>query len=118
MTEQPGSAQPGREQSGREQQSPGRPVGPWMPPGAGTTPNAEKYLLEADALRRRQLVSALLHGSRRTWREQRRIWPAIIAGIVVVAVIVAVFGVLRAVHDADSSGSALGTDGVVSSFGR
>ena len=91
---------------------------PWMPPGAGTTPNAEKYLLEADALRRRQLVSALLHGSRRTWREQRRIWPAIVAGIVVVAVIVAVFGVLRAVHSADSGSPAMRTHGVISPLGR
>ncbi|HET8684453.1 MAG TPA: hypothetical protein VFM54_21655, partial [Micromonosporaceae bacterium] len=40
-----------------------------------TTPNAERYLLEADSLRRRQLRSALLHGSTRVWRERRRIWP-------------------------------------------
>lgn len=108
MTERPGSEAP----NGRG------PVGPWMPPGASTTPNAEKYLLEADALRRRQLVSALLHGSRRTWREQRRIWPAIVAGIVVVAVIVAVFGVLHAIQGADSSGPAPGTHGVISLRGR
>jgi hypothetical protein len=60
---------------------------PWQPPNASRTPNAEKYLLEADALRRRQLRSALLHGSYRTWRDQARTWPAIIAGLVVVAVI-------------------------------
>jgi hypothetical protein len=95
-----------------------RPVGPWMPPGASTTPNAEKYLLEADALRRRQLVSALLHGSRRTWREQRRIWPAIVAGIVVVAVIVAVFGVLRAVKSADTGMPSVRTHGGISASGR
>jgi hypothetical protein len=89
-----------------------------MPPGARTTPNAEKYLLEADALRRRQLVSALLHGSRRTWREQRRIWPSVVAGIVVVAVIVAVFGVLRAVHSADSNSAPVPTHGVISLPGR
>lgn len=67
-----------------------------MPPNAGTTPNAERYLLEADALRRRQLRSALLHGSSRTWREQRRIWPAIVAGVVVVSVILATFVVIKA----------------------
>jgi hypothetical protein len=108
------------ERSGTEQEGSGRPAppGPWMPPGARTTPNAEKYLLEADALRRRQLVSALLHGSRRTWREQRRIWPSVVAGIVVVAVIVAVFGVLRAIHSSDSSSAPLGTHRVISLLGR
>ncbi len=108
MTEQPGS----------EPRGAGRPTGPWMPPGASTTPNAEKYLLEADALRRRQLVSALLHGSRRTWRDQRRIWPSVVAGIVVVAIIVAVFGVLRAVHSADSGSAPVRTHGVISQRGR
>lgn len=87
------------------------PQTPPLPPGASKTPNAEKYLLEADALRRRQLVSALLHGSRRTWREQRRLWPAVIAAVIVVAVIVAVFGVLRAVDAADSGGPAVDSDG-------
>src|SRR3954464_9978057 len=72
------------------------PPTPWMPPNAGNTPNAERYLLEADALRRRQLRSALLHGSSRTWREQRRIWPGVVAGIVVVAVILATFAVMKA----------------------
>lgn len=55
----------------------------------GNTPNAERYVLEADAMRRRQLRSALLHGSSRTWREHRRVWPAVSVGIVVAAVIVA-----------------------------
>lgn len=72
---------------------------PWMPPNARTTPNAEKYLLEADALRRRQLRSALLHGSSRTWRDNARIWPAIIAGLVVVAIIIGVLGVMNAIQD-------------------
>ncbi len=67
-----------------------------MPPNASNTPNAERYLLEADALRRRQLRSALLHGSSRTWRDNRRIWPGIVAGIVVVAVILASFAVWKA----------------------
>jgi hypothetical protein len=69
-----------------------------MPPNASTTPNAERYLLEADALRRRQLNAALLHGSSRTWRDRRRIWPAMLAGVVVVAVIVAVFLVIHALE--------------------
>ncbi len=52
-----------------------------------TVPNAERYVLEADALRRRQLRSALLHGSRRTWREHRRVWPAVLVGVIVVGLI-------------------------------
>lgn len=79
-----------------DQSAGGGPPRPWMPPNAGNTPNAERYLLEADALRRRQLRSALLHGSSRTWREQGRIWPSVVAGIVVVAVILASFAVVKA----------------------
>ena len=60
------------------------------------TPNAEKYLLESDNLRRRQLRSALLHGSSRVWRERQRVWPAVVGGVVVVAVIVAAIAVLGA----------------------
>ncbi|MFC6149456.1 MULTISPECIES: ABC transporter permease [Mumia] len=75
--------------------TPQRPVP--APPGAlARTPNAEKYVLEADALRRRQLRSALLHGTRRTWREHRSTWPAVIAGVIVVAVIVAGLAVTHA----------------------
>ena len=60
------------------------------------TPNAERYVLEADAMRRRQLRSALLHGSRRTWREHARAWPAVVVGLIVVAVIVAALAVTQA----------------------
>jgi hypothetical protein len=60
------------------------------------TPNAEKYVLEADALRRRQLRSALLHGSSHTWRERRNVWPAAIGGLVAVIVIVAVVAIVGA----------------------
>ncbi|HEX6683470.1 MAG TPA: hypothetical protein VF062_11770 [Candidatus Limnocylindrales bacterium] len=59
-------------------------------------PNAERYMLESENLRRRQLRSALLHGSGRNWRERRRIWPGALAGAIVVAVIVAVIGVYGA----------------------
>src|SRR5699024_12039465 len=54
-----------------DQQSDERPT---APPNLGmqNTPNAERYVLEADAMRRRQLRSALLHGRRRTWREVSR----------------------------------------------
>jgi hypothetical protein len=58
-----------------------------------TTPNAERYLIESDNLRRRQLRTALLHGSGRSWRESSRIWPAVLVGFVVVAVVVAAIAV-------------------------
>ncbi|WP_328600981.1 hypothetical protein [Actinomadura physcomitrii] len=45
-------------------------------------------MLQADALRRRQLNGALLYGSGRSWRRRQRIWPAVVAGAVVLAVIV------------------------------
>jgi hypothetical protein len=78
-----GKGRPGN--TGKPEADP--PARPWQPPNASRTPNAEKYLLEADALRRRQLRSALLHGSHRTWRDQARTWPAMVAGVVLVAVI-------------------------------
>jgi flagellar biosynthesis/type III secretory pathway M-ring protein FliF/YscJ len=70
------------------------PVGPRT--AMQNTPNAERYVLEADAMRRRQLRSALLHGSRRTWREHTRIWPAVVVGLIVVAVVVAALAVTEA----------------------
>jgi flagellar biosynthesis/type III secretory pathway M-ring protein FliF/YscJ len=70
------------------------PVGPRS--AMQNTPNAERYVLEADAMRRRQLRSALLHGSRRTWREHTRIWPAIVVGLIVVAVVIAALAVTEA----------------------
>lgn len=60
------------------------------------TPNAEKYVLEADSMRRRQLRSALLHGRRRTWREHARAWPAVAIGVIVVGVILAALAVVGA----------------------
>jgi len=76
------------------------PVPPRTTSGPGSamqnTPNAERYVLEADAMRRRQLRSALLHGSRRTWRDHPRTWPAVVVGIIVVAVIIAGLAVTEA----------------------
>ena len=57
------------------------------------TPNAERHLIESDNLRRRQLRAALLHGSSRSWRERGRIWPAVLVGLVVVAIVVAAIAV-------------------------
>jgi hypothetical protein len=63
-------------------------------------PNAEKYMLEADVMRRRQLRSALLHGSTRTWREHRKVWPGVVAGLVAGGLIIAVLAVKTA-YDKD-----------------
>jgi flagellar biosynthesis/type III secretory pathway M-ring protein FliF/YscJ len=70
------------------------PGGPTL--GMQNTPNAERYVLEADAMRRRQLRSALLHGSQRNWRDHVRTWPAVVVGIIVVGVIVAGLAVTAA----------------------
>lgn len=79
--------------SAQQRPAPGAGAPPRPYPG---TPNAERYVIAADNLRRRQLRSALLHGSSRTWREQRRIWPGVIAGVVAVAMIVAAIAVAGA----------------------
>ncbi len=84
------------QRSGADRPTPAAPG--QQPPRAPVfrTPNAERYVLEADAMRRRQLRSALLHGSTRTWREHRRVWPAVLVGFIVAAVIVAAMGVTGA----------------------
>ncbi|MBE1532095.1 hypothetical protein [Actinomadura algeriensis] len=58
-----------------------------MPAAFRATPSAERYVLQADALRRRQLGGALLYGSGRSWRRRQRVWPAVVAGLVVVAIV-------------------------------
>ena len=72
-------------------------------------PNAERYVLEADALRRRQLRSALLHGSRRTWREHRRIWPAVVVGILAVALIALAMSMTNAFREDQAADDDEGT---------
>ncbi|MEY9214358.1 hypothetical protein NI17_020205 [Thermobifida halotolerans] len=61
--------------------------GPAVPEAFHATPNAERYVLQADALRRQQLRAALLYGSSRYWRRRQRVWPAVIAGAILVAVV-------------------------------
>lgn len=85
--------------SEKDQATPPPPPSPPPTMSLGTTPNAEKYVLEADAMRRRQLRSALLHGSSRTWREHRRVWPAVAVGIIVTAVIIAGMAVQNALNE-------------------
>jgi hypothetical protein len=66
------------------------PAAPAVPEAFQATPHAERYVLQADALRRRQLRAALLYGSSRYWRRRQRIWPAAIAGSILAAVIAGV----------------------------
>lgn len=65
-----------------------------MANGLGIDP--ERLLLDAAALRRRQLCAAFLHGSARSWRVRRRIWPATVAGLLIVAVAMAALAVAAA----------------------
>jgi hypothetical protein len=65
-------------------------------PSFPATPDAERHILVADSLRRRQLCAAMLHGSRRNWRDRRRSWPGIVAGAVVTAVVLAGIAVFSA----------------------
>ncbi|MDT0302512.1 ABC transporter permease [Streptomonospora sp. DSM 45055] len=67
-----------------------------MPDAFQATPNAESYVLQADALRRRQLRAALLYGSSRYWRRRQRVWPAVIAGGILAAVLAGVIVVAGA----------------------
>jgi hypothetical protein len=67
-----------------------------VPEAFRATSNVEQYVLEADALRRRQLRSALLYGSSRFWRRKQRIWPSVIFGVVLVAVICGVIALIGA----------------------
>jgi len=56
----------------------------------------ERLLLDAAALRRRQLCAAFLHGSARSWRVRRRIWPAAVAGLLIVALVIGALAVAAA----------------------
>jgi hypothetical protein len=67
-----------------------------VPPAFVSSPNAERHLLEADALRRRQLGSAFLHGSGRTWRDRRAVWPFAALGVAVVTLVIIAFAVTGA----------------------
>ncbi|MDQ4039443.1 MAG: hypothetical protein M3313_14090 [Actinomycetota bacterium] len=62
------------------------------PPGV----DSERLLLDTAALRRRQLCAAFLHGSARSWRIRRRIWPAALSGVLIVALVIAALVVATA----------------------
>jgi len=59
-------------------------------------PNADRHLLALHALIRRQLTTAFLHGSTRSWRQRRRIWPAVVVAAAIVGVLLAGASVLTA----------------------
>ena len=61
-------------------------------------PQADRHLLALHALRQRQLRTSFLHGSRRTWRDRRRIWPAVVIALALVALIIAGTSVVAAFH--------------------
>ncbi|MEU3019077.1 ABC transporter permease [Nocardiopsis sp. NPDC007018] len=60
-----------------------------LPEAFQTTPHTERYVLQADALRRRQLRAALLYGSSRYWRQRHHVWPSVVVGLIVAAVLAA-----------------------------
>jgi 4'-phosphopantetheinyl transferase EntD len=60
------------------------------------TGQSERYVLQAAALRRRQLRAAVLYGSARSWRQRQPLWPAALIGVIAVALVVAAFAVANA----------------------
>ncbi|GAA4917344.1 hypothetical protein LX16_3916 [Stackebrandtia albiflava] len=76
------------------------PAGPGdrdpVPTPMRRTADTERHILQAAALRRRQLRSALLYGASRSWRQRLSLWPAALIGLVVVALIVAAIAVTSA----------------------
>ena len=60
------------------------------------TGQSERYVLQAAALRRRQLRAAVLYGSARSWRQRQPLWPAALIGAIAVALIVAAIAVANA----------------------
>jgi len=56
---------------------------------APPVPQADRHLLALHALRQRQLRTSFLHGRRRTWRDRRRIWPAVIIALALIGLLIA-----------------------------
>ena len=69
---------------------------PQLPEAFHYTPDEEKYVLQADALRHRQLRSALLYGSSRYWRRRQRVWPAVIGGAIITALVCGIIALVGA----------------------
>lgn len=80
-------------------QAPARPAEPGTdlaPMAMRRTGQSERYVLQAAALRRRQLRAAVLYGSARSWRQRQPLWPAALIGVIAVALVVAAFAVANA----------------------
>lgn len=56
----------------------------------------DKLLLESEALHKRMLLAAAVHGSARSWRDRHRSWPAILLGLAAIVLIVAAIAVTHA----------------------
>lgn len=69
---------------------------PQLPEAFHYTPDEEKYVLQADALRHRQLRSALLYGSSRYWRRRQRVWPAVIGGVIITGLVCGIIALIGA----------------------
>ena len=75
-----------------------------MPP----VPQADRQLLALHALRQRQLRTTFLHGRRRTWRDRRRIWPAVVVAAMIIAMLIAGTSVIAAFQRQQQLDSAAG----------
>ncbi|GAA1085399.1 ABC transporter permease [Nocardiopsis metallicus] len=74
--------------AGRGERPEGPPPTP-LPEAFQSTPHTERYVLQADALRRRQLRAAILYGSSRYWRRRHHVWPSVVVGLIAAAVLAA-----------------------------
>lgn len=63
---------------------------------ASTRADEDRATVLAHRLARRRLLSAVLHGHGRSWLDRTRAWPAIVVGVVVVAVVSAAIGITAA----------------------
>ena len=61
-------------------------------------PHADRTLLALHTLTGRQLTTAFLHGSSRSWRDRQRIWPAVLFATTILALLLAGESVLTAVN--------------------
>ena len=75
---------------------PAHPLGPAEHARPEPAPNADQHLLALHVLTGRQLRSTFLHGAGRTWRERRRIWPAVLVAAAIVALLIAGVSVVAA----------------------
>ncbi len=69
--------------------APEQPAPTPLPEAFQTTPHTERYVLQADALRRRQLRASILYGSSRYWRQRHHVWPSVVVGLIAAALLAA-----------------------------